>query len=115
MGLIVGEGSFTGDVWHPMLVVGLHSRDPLPLTDLKSVFGGSIYGPFHRRSDQLRWVLGGWQLQEALPYFDLWLPPSHKRVQYEMWKRKWARYFQRLRPTGRRARTLARQDNTGSP
>jgi hypothetical protein len=40
-----------------------------------------------------RWVLLGWELQDALPYLDRWLPPSRKRLQYEDWKLKWAGYF----------------------
>ena len=53
------------------------------LLDLRSVFGGTIYGPY-RYSDGRRkrvWVLRNWQLQEALPFLDRWLPPSHKREQ----------------------------------
>jgi hypothetical protein len=95
MGLIVGEGSFSGDRQRPVLLVGLHERDPQPLQDLQSVFGGTIYGPYRNTTGtmMLRWVLSTWDLYEALPYFDRWLPPSHKRVQYEAWRTKWADYF----------------------
>jgi hypothetical protein len=97
MGLIVGEGSFSGDKQHPVLVVGLHAADPQPLLDLQSVFGGTIYGPYeHNGRVFRRWHLRGWQLLEALPYFDRWLPPSRKREQYEAWKIKYARYLARL-------------------
>ncbi len=95
MGLIVGEGCFSGDRNHPSLVVGLHERDPQPLLDLQSVFGGRIYGPYHHTPDSWirRWDLSSWQLYEALPYFDQWLPPSHKRDQYKAWRLRWADYF----------------------
>jgi hypothetical protein len=38
MGLIVGEGSFTGDKLQPALQVRLHGSDPEPLLDLQRVF-----------------------------------------------------------------------------
>jgi hypothetical protein len=94
MGLIVGEGSFTGDREMPWLAVRLHARDPQPLLDLKSVFGGRINGPYYNNGRHSRvWMLRGWHLVEALPFFDRWLPPSHKRQQYEAWRARWAGFF----------------------
>jgi len=97
MGLIVGEGSFTGGRHtSPHLAVRLHECDPQPLEDLRSVLGGKIYGPYLHDGRRYRmWLLRGWQLAEALPYFDDWLPSSHKREQYEIWRAKYARTFQR--------------------
>jgi len=96
MGLIVGEGSFTGDRTNPWLAVKLHARDPQPLQTLRGVFGGVIYGPYvHNGRHAIVWYLRGWQLVEALPYFDRWLPPSHKRVQYEAWLLRYAKAFAR--------------------
>jgi hypothetical protein len=98
MGLIVGEGCFSGDHEAPALVVALHASDPQPLLDLRSVFGGIIYGPYtygiRRRS---QWFLRGWELEQALPYFDKWLPRSRKRDQYEAWREKWSAYFEHQR------------------
>ena len=96
MGLIVGEGCFSGDASRPALTVRLHASDLQPLLDLRSVFGGTIYGPYvygirHSRA----WVLTSWQLAEALPYFDRWLPPSRKRDQYVVWRERYAPYFSR--------------------
>ena len=97
MGLIVGEGSFTGDKHAPALQVRLHESDPQPLLDLKSVFGGTIYGPYvHDGRHSLFWKLTGWQLAEALPYMDRWLPPSRKRRQFDEWRERWNDYFVRL-------------------
>jgi hypothetical protein len=105
MGLIVGEGCFSGGPEAPVLVVGLHASDPQPLLDLRSVFGGILYGPYTYGIRHVRkWVLRGWELEEALPYFDKWLPPSRKREQYEVWKQKWRAYFEhqrRLKPHDR--------------
>ena len=39
MGLIVGEGCFSGDLEQPCLVVALHASDPQPLLALRNVFG----------------------------------------------------------------------------
>jgi hypothetical protein len=46
IGLIVGEGSFTGDRRDGCLTVKLHEEDPEPLERLKQVFGGRVYGPY---------------------------------------------------------------------
>jgi hypothetical protein len=42
------------------------------------------------------WILRGWQLLEALPYFDRWLPESRKREQYDAWRARYAAFFIRL-------------------
>src|SRR5678815_4927813 len=91
MGLVVGEGSFTGDKKRPLLQVKLHERDPLPLLALKKVFGGTLHGPYtyHGKDGVTRhsisWYLHGRPLLAALPRISRHLPPSHKRVQFEMW------------------------------
>jgi hypothetical protein len=46
IGLIVGEGSFTGDRRDGCLTVKLHEEDPEPSERLKQVFGGRVYGPY---------------------------------------------------------------------
>lgn len=86
MGLIVGEGSFTGDRRAACLSVRLHADDPLPLEHLWSLFGGRIYGPYEygiRRS--WAWMLRGDDLWDALPMLFDRLPPSRKRRQLEAW------------------------------
>src|SRR5919109_2232636 len=77
MGLIVGEGSFTGDLASPALSVKLHELDPQPLRFLRRTLGGRIYGSYHhggRRYNQYR--LRGSELRERVPLFLHHLPPS---------------------------------------
>lgn len=96
MGLIVGEGSFSGSRTEPCVAVGLHVSDPQPLEDLRSVLGGRIFGPYtHEGRVFKRWHLRGSDLLEALPYFEAWLPPSRKREQYLAWRERWHAYFAR--------------------
>lgn len=105
MGLIVGEGCFASDRAAPSLVVALHASDALPLVDLRSVFGGIIYGPYTYGIRQKRvWILRGWELEEATPYLDKWLPRSRKREQYEVWKERWRQFFERQRRAKARVR-----------
>jgi hypothetical protein len=81
MGLIVGEGCFSGDLEACILAVALHASDPEPLPDVRSVFGGIIYGPYtYGIRHVIRWSLGGWDLQEALPYFRP-VPPAKSQAQ----------------------------------
>lgn len=88
LGLIVGEGSFTGGR-QPELSMKLHEDDPEPLLCLKSVFGGRIYGPYLHAGRRYRIrLLRGWELWDALPVIFDALPPSKKRVQFEKWVQK---------------------------
>jgi hypothetical protein len=90
MGLIVGEGAFTGDDHKPALGVKLHASDPLPLQALEQYFGGKINGPYCHQGRVYRiWLLRGAELVRALPIFDAYLPDSRKREQYLVWKAKW--------------------------
>jgi hypothetical protein len=114
MGLIVGEGSFTGDKLAPALQVRLHDSDPEPLLDLQRVFGGTIYGPYvHGGRHYVFWKLVGWQLLEALPYVDRWLPPSRKRRQFDEWRARWRGYFARLTYVSRFSLTTGRRAGFG--
>ena len=89
VGLIVGEGSFTGHGSDACLAVKLHRRDPKPLRSLQSAFGGKIYGPYcHGGREYRTWVLRGDDLYDALPIISQWLPDSHKRIQMEEWAKK---------------------------
>ena len=95
MGLIVGEGSFTGDLRAPVLAVQLHENDPLPLLALQRVLGGRIYGPYHYRQKDgserhaIKWLLRGRALAALLPAIHRHLPPSRKREQFELWLMKY--------------------------
>jgi hypothetical protein len=100
MGLIVGEGSFTGDRQQPSLEIKLHRRDVEPLEHLQRVFGGRIFGPYTRGGRNLyAYMLRGQELRTALPVIQEHLPPSWKRVQFEAWRAKYADYFDRPTPS----------------
>jgi hypothetical protein len=97
IGLIVGEGSFTGDGKAPCLEVRLHVDDPEPLLKLREVFGGRIYGPYiHDGRHYRMWLLRGVDLFDALPTIFEALPPSKKRTQLERWAAQWG-YLSRRR------------------
>ena len=85
-GLIVGEGSFTGDKRIAALAVKMHEDDPEPMRYLLRVLGGNMYGPYHH-GDRRYYVyrLTGRPLREFLPYLDRHLPNSRKLEQFEVW------------------------------
>lgn len=90
MGLIVGEGSFTGDRRRPCLSVRLHVDNPRPLNHLKLLFGGRLYGPYQYDGRvSFVWLLRGDDLWDALPTFFERLPESRKRRQFERWAVRW--------------------------
>jgi hypothetical protein len=100
MGLIVGEGSFTGDRRQPSLEVKLHRRDLEPLEHLQRMLGGRIFGPYARGARNLyAYMLRGRELREALPVLQEFLPQSWKRVQFDEWQRKYADYFRSTEPS----------------
>lgn len=100
MGLIVGEGSFTGDRLQPSLEVKLHRRDPEPLEHLQRLFGGRIFGPYVRQGRSLyAYMLRGRELRNAMPLIQEHLPSSWKRVQFESWCAKYKDFFDRTQPS----------------
>jgi hypothetical protein len=100
MGLIVGQGSFTGDRSQPSLEVKLHRRDLPPLEHLQGLLGGRIFGPYAREGRNLyAYMLRGGALKDALPIIEEHLPQSWKRVQFEAWRDKYADYLERPRPS----------------
>lgn len=100
MGLIVGQGSFTGDRSQPSLEVKLHRRDMEPLEHLQRLFGGKVFGPYARQGRNLyAYMLRGRELRAALPVLAAHLPRSWKRVQFEAWRTKYREYFDRPEPS----------------
>jgi hypothetical protein len=86
MGLVVGEGSFTGDRRQPVLQVKLNARDPFPLRRLSELLGGRVYGPYDRTGrNYFLFMLRGSDLRAAVPLFQRYLPESWKREQFERW------------------------------
>lgn len=100
MGLIVGEGSFTGDRQQPSLEIRLHRRDLAPLESVQRLLGGRIFGPYvHAGRNQYVYMLRGSELRAALPVLEQHLPPSWKRVQFEAWQLKYRDYLERPQPS----------------
>ena len=100
MGLIVGQGSFTGDRQQPSLEVKLHRRDLAALEHIARVFGGRIFGPYAYGGRNLyAYMLRGRELKDALPLLQQHLPISWKRVQFETWRAKYAAVFDRPQPS----------------
>jgi hypothetical protein len=89
-GLLVAEGSWTGDKTRGCLAVKMHAHDPEPIDALRRLLGGATYGPYeHDGRRYPYWRLDGPDLVYHLPFFDDLLPPSHKREQYLAWKEKY--------------------------
>jgi hypothetical protein len=100
MGLIVGEGSFTGDRLQPSLEIKMHRRDMEPLEHLQRTLGGRIFGPYaHGGRNLYAYMLRGRELRDALPVIQEHLPNSWKRIQFESWRAKYASFFERPQPS----------------
>ena len=100
MGLIVGEGSFTGDREQPSLEVRLHRRDLEPLEHLQRTLGGRIFGPYARGGRNLyAYMLRGRELKAALPIIQQYLPNSWKRLQYQEWRARYADMLDKPEPS----------------
>lgn len=100
MGLIVGEGSFTGDRQQPSLEIRMHRRDLEPLESVRRVLGGRIFGPYaHGGRSQYVYMLRGRELKEALPIIQQHLPASWKRIQFDAWRTKYSDYLERPQPS----------------
>jgi hypothetical protein len=100
MGLIVGEGSFTGDRQQPSLEIRMHRRDIEPLEQVQRTLGGRIFGPYAHGGRQLYvYMLRGRELKQALGTLQEYLPISWKRVQFEAWRVKYADYLERPQPS----------------
>lgn len=100
MGLIVGEGSFTGDRQQPSLEIRMHRRDLEPLENVQRLLGGRIFGPYNHSGRNLYvYMLRGRQLKDALPILQEHLPLSWKRIQFESWRSKYNQFLERPQPS----------------
>lgn len=100
MGLIVGEGSFTGDRQQPSLEIRMHRRDIEPLENVRQVLGGRIFGPYaYGGRSQYVYMLRGRELKEALAIIHQHLPSSWKRIQFDAWRAKYSDYLDRPQPS----------------
>lgn len=100
MGLITCEGSFTGDRRQPSLEIRSHRRDVEPLEHVQRTLGGKIFGPYtHGGRNLYVYMLRGAELKRALPIVHEFLPSSWKRVQYDLWRVKYADVLDRPQPS----------------
>lgn len=94
IGLIVGEGSFTGDKRQPSLDVRMGSNDPEPILFLQQTFGGAVYHYVRaykdgRTRDFYDYHLRGGELKQSIKFFNDHLVRSRKRDQFEDWMDKY--------------------------
>jgi hypothetical protein len=109
MGLIVAEGSFTGDREQPSVELKSHRKDVEPLEHLQRVLGGRIFGPYaHGGRHLYAYMLRGSALKNALPTFERHLPQSWKRAQFDAWRAKYKSFFDRPVPSAELLRRLER-------
>lgn len=90
IGLIVGEGSFTGDKRQPSLDVRMGSNDPSPILFLRQHFGGAVYHYIRtakdgRTRDFYDYHLRGGELKRSIRFFNDYMVESRKREQFEEW------------------------------
>jgi hypothetical protein len=92
IGLIVGEGTFTGDKHHPYIGIKAHFNDPNPIRMFPKHLGGKIYGPYlHDKRHYWFWKLHRMdELKKAINFFDKYLPVSLKLEKYNAWKIKYS-------------------------
>ncbi len=94
LGVIAGEGSFSGDKNHPRVAV--KQRDNVELLEiLRETLGGRINGPYryaakdgYNDREYGIWSLDGSQLLAALPLLCK-MPQCRKREQIVKWLAKW--------------------------
>lgn len=68
VGLLIGEGSFTGDGRRPQVTLRMHVRHRALFDWLMATFpGGRLYGPYHHGGRHyLQWMATGRFLREEL-------------------------------------------------
>lgn len=90
MGLIVGEGSFTGDGKTYAMEIKMHANDPEPIQYVQRVLGGTIYGPYTRNKREFwHYLLRGFEMRKHIRLFYQHLPESRKRRQFLKWAEKY--------------------------
>jgi len=90
IGLVIGEGCFSGDKHCPRLDVKMHTRDLPLLQTLAIQFDGLVYGPYlhgERNYVILRFI--GNRLSPIVSLMKKQMPPCYKRLQFDQWCIKW--------------------------
>jgi hypothetical protein len=93
-GLILGEGSFTGDKKQPAIQLKMHNRSIETLRKMLLWFPGStLHGPyFHQKRNYSVWFLRGKVLRDSILFFDEISKDFdvHVRSRYEKMKERYA-------------------------
>lgn len=93
-GLIVGEGSFTGDTkrngyFMPSIVVKMNDDDTEPTRFLFEKLGGKYYGPYiYGIRHFCQWCIRGKAALDLIPIMLEIIPESRKRRQLYEWIEK---------------------------
>ena len=100
MGLVVGQGVFTGHRANPALQLRAHRRDVEALEIVRRVLGGRVFGPYsHEGRHAYLYMLRGAELRDALPLLERHLPDSLRRDQFESWRARFRGYLDRPKPS----------------
>jgi len=100
MGLVLGQGVFTGHEANPALQLRAHRRDVEALDILTRVLGGRVFGPYaHEGRHTYTYMLRGAELRDALPLLERHLPSSWRRDQFEAWRARFSGYLDRPKPS----------------
>jgi hypothetical protein len=90
VGLIVGEGSFTGDKHQPSLQLRMQHTDPEPIKYVWQIIGGNIFGPYtHGERTYTFVIVRGDDLKDSLELFYNHMPECRKRRLFLEWWAKW--------------------------
>jgi hypothetical protein len=89
MGLIVAQGSFTGD--KTKAAFEMKDTERWVLESVQWVVGGQIYGPHHYYRDTPRWrlIVRRRELPKLMAVVDRYLPAGRRREKFEAWKAKY--------------------------
>jgi hypothetical protein len=90
IGLIVAEGSFTGDKKQPSLQLRTQHTDPEPIRHVWQILGGNLFGPYtHGNRTYSFVILRGDDLKDSLELFYNHMPECRKRRLFIEWWEKW--------------------------
>ncbi len=90
IGLIVAEGSFTGDKKQPSLQLRTQQTDPEPIRHVWRIIGGNLFGPYTHGDRTYSFViLRGEDLKDSLGLFYNHMPECRKRRLFLEWWEKW--------------------------
>lgn len=93
MGLLVGEGSFTGDRKKAAVQVNMHARHAPLLRHMREKWGGKVYGPYlHGGRHHVLWTIRGKDLVRLLVVLDDYVHRVPDEKIHSRWRRLKKRY-----------------------